>query len=623
MAWVANRVSNLERYLPTLPTLPTLPMAAEAESKVKASELSPRHPTETKSPSTALEDRAVTSLSTDCRHMFGDEIIVQKGSQSQYFNEVFLSRVIEEQRDIQSALATPRSEWQTLVEGSIYNPMGILSGKSNTQVSSRFFPSSQTGLRLWNLYLERIDSCTGLKVLHVPTDEVKVCATIDNPAGAQSENLALCFAIFYATIAAVEPAEAQAVLGDVITSQSRFKIGFEQALADAEILDNPTLTLLSALSIFLSALRIHNRGKGIWILNGLAIRIAQAMGLHRNGERLGLSPFESELRRRLWWHFLDRDSRAGEDYGLQKLCNLRSDADLPLNVDDSDLYLEMKALPPPRSGLTAMTLPLVSYHIARAVHRLAGIVATSSLLSPPQESVRAQIMTETKDHIKEWLQEYNPVIPRHRLALLVSRLAVRKANLVSRQQWLTLRLPKPCEALATEENLVEALELLEMVLQLWKDEMLRPYSWSWRANPEYHVTMYLLWHLCVRPDGPNVDRAWSAISLLFEMDGQFGDSWGSKGAMLHALKGKAEMIRAERRTRIGIVDETSKQEARHTAATVQQQGEAAAPWAAVQKPGRYEGNDWPREPEEVLNWESFIESLGLEGQNLDTLWQYQ
>ncbi|SPO04185.1 uncharacterized protein DNG_06868 [Cephalotrichum gorgonifer] len=498
MAWVASRLSDLERFLPTA-----------AEGPESSQPFSPSSAT----PPARAERSAVASTLADSEQFFGEEVLVQDGSRTQYFNEILLSR----QQDIQPALTTTlaRNNQLELRESSVHNPMGILSATSSTHTSSSFFPSAQTALRLWSIYLERVESCTTLKVLHVPTDEVRVCATIDDLANAQPENLALCFAIFYAAIGTLQPGETQTLLdGDLVACQSRYKAGFEQALAEAEILDNPTLTLLCALTIYLSALRIYNRGKGIWILNGLAIRIAQSMGLHRDGDRLRLPVFQAELRRRVWWHLLARDSRAAEDYGLQKLCNMRSDADLPLNLDDRDLYADIAELPPPRPGLTDITFTLIGYHIALAVQRLAGIVAASTPPSPPQESVRREIIDETRTRVEEWLQHCNPVIPRHRLALLSSRLALRKADLISRQQWLALNHPDSHGAFATEEDLVETLEVLELVLQMWNDEMLKPYSWMWRANPEYHIIMYLLWHLCVRPEGRNVNRAWNMVGRL-------------------------------------------------------------------------------------------------------------
>jgi hypothetical protein len=47
-------------------------------------------------------------------------------------------------------------------------------------------------------------------------------------------------------------------------------------------------------------------------MTGVAVRLGQTMGLHRDGITLGLSPFETEMRRRLWWHLVHLDFRAAD-----------------------------------------------------------------------------------------------------------------------------------------------------------------------------------------------------------------------------------------------------------------------------------------------------------------------
>jgi hypothetical protein len=96
---------------------------------------------------------------------------------------------------------------------------------------------------------------------------------------------------------------------------------------------------------------------------------------------------------------------------------------------------------------------------------------------------------------------------------------------------------------ATDEDLAEALDVLELALQIGSDEMLKPYSWLWRMNPDYHVVMYLLWHLCVQPDGPNVARAWKAVDRWFSENQDIGEGLGNKGAVVTALRRKAELMR--------------------------------------------------------------------------------
>ena len=297
-----------------------------------------------------------------------------------------------------------------------------------------------------------------------------------------------------------------------------------------------------------AALRVHDRGKGIWILNGLAIRMAQSLGIHRDGERLGLPPFQSEMRRRLWWHLLNRDSRAGEDYGLENVSwqSLSSNVSLPLNIDDTDIYPDMKDLPDPKNGWTAMTFSLINIELGKSMQNLVSIAANSSPSAPPDEDARAGVIKDLSARIQDYLRYCNPVIPLHRMTLLCSRFLVRKLNFITRLQWSFLQHTGKRTEFATEENLVEALEILEP--RLFSDDgLLKQFTWARKAYPQYHVTMYVLWHLCVKPDGPNVDRAWKAVDIHFnqELLDPSTVGFGSKSTVLDALKTKAASIRAK------------------------------------------------------------------------------
>ena len=217
-----------------------------------------------------------------------------------------------------------------------------------------------------------------------------------------------------------------------------------------------------------------------------------------------------------------------------------SDVNLPLNVDDADLFPGMKELPAAKAGWTPMTFSLVNIELVKSMQRLAVLALSSSPSSPPREAVRAQIINETRAQIDQRLERCNSVIPQHRLTLFCSAFLLRKLDFITRQQWLSLQHPGPREDFATEEDLVEALEILEPRL-VSEDDLLKQYAWARKAYPQYHVAMYVLWHLCVKPEGPSVDRAWRAMESLFshEQWDEFTTGYGSKSAVLAALRAKA------------------------------------------------------------------------------------
>ena len=79
---------------------------------------------------------------------------------------------------------------------------------------------------------------------------------------------------------------------------------------------------------------------------GVAVRIAQRMGIHSESALSKCTAFEAEMRRRLWWSPILFDTRIGQ------IANSRTvtldptwDCKIPLNVNDSDLRPEMKGPP--------------------------------------------------------------------------------------------------------------------------------------------------------------------------------------------------------------------------------------------------------------------------------------
>lgn len=75
------------------------------------------------------------------------------------------------------------------------------------------------------------------------------------------------------------------------------------------------------------------------------------MGLHRDGTIFGLKP---ELRRRLWWQICILDHRSSEYHGYE-----------PLNINDSDLLLDMVEAPAERDEVSDMTLSLIRWEAMR------------------------------------------------------------------------------------------------------------------------------------------------------------------------------------------------------------------------------------------------------------------
>ncbi|KAF5249665.1 hypothetical protein FANTH_4973 [Fusarium anthophilum] len=467
------------------------------------------------------------------------EVLLRTSSSSQYINELLLSHVIQQEDDVRSAISTAEVSPQEATTTSPFNPMGILSSRSYDRSIKSYLPPQPAAIYLWRVYVDRVDPCS--KVLHIPTDQITIYTVIDDPDRASPEAMAICYAVLFAAVVVLEPTEITIPLQDDKHAYlTRFKLGLEQAFAHSEFLEAPTIGLLQAFSIYLTTLRVHNSGRGIWLLHALAIRAAEAIGLHRDGTILHLTPFESEIRRRLWWHLIARDVSVAEDHGFASTstsAQLLTDVSLPRNLEDVDLRPDMVELPTPRSGWTRMTLSVARFAVSQACGRLMGARCDTR---EQQAALRAQTFGEVKETLNHSLRSCSHVVPEQRIAVKLARFMFRKADLVYRQR------ESMCESddLAAEDSLLEAVEILEEVEDIWKDDLLQPFSWLIRSYPQSHMMLYILWHICVRPMGPHTERALQAVDKHLrgsrEADAYAANT--SKWKVLTALKAKAVFI---------------------------------------------------------------------------------
>ncbi|EMT63097.1 hypothetical protein FOC4_g10013301 [Fusarium odoratissimum] len=466
---VASRISQMEKTIEAFKA----GQAVSPQPTVSASSVTPANSVPTPASTTAdVESRERVGGSQNVVSREG--LLFNKGKSSHYVNEVLFSRVIEQEDDVRMALTTPRDEPPHDANSPIchLNPMGWLSAGISSVSTAVYHPQRRVAVRLWKVFVDSVDPYA--KVLHLPTAETVIYTVTSDPSKASNENLALCFAIYYASVTAMGPNEVLDTTGeDNKNALLRYRMCLEQSLAQADFLDNPTITLLQAIAIYGS------------------------IGLHRDGSKLGLSPFESEMRRRLWWYFQERDGRGAEDYGLQNPPSFNPvyGVELPRNLHDSDLFPGMKELPPSRPDWTRMTLPLCCNQSSQAWAQLFQMSGSADGI--PDEDVRRRLIKDAVEKVEGILQRCNPVIPEQRMTIRTARLILCKVDVVTRRQWQILRSPDDRQPpMATEAEVTEAVELLELSNSMWQDDDLIAFQWLARAFPQYHIMLFILRHLC-------------------------------------------------------------------------------------------------------------------------------
>ncbi|KAI1268140.1 fungal-specific transcription factor domain-containing protein [Xylariaceae sp. FL1019] len=255
--------------------------------------------------------------------------------------------------------------------------MGLL-GNDEVPVfypTAHLWPPSGHVFRLWHIYLERVNPLS--KVIHVPSLQpflVEACVGMENiPQNIQG----LLFAIFLMAIIAMREEETQEYLGMPRDQAfARFSSGTIRTLRNQDFFCKNDLVILQTLSVYTMSLydRPRSQRPAAWILSGVALRIGQRMGLHQDGERLGLSPFETEMQRRLWWQLVLQDAHFALGAGLGHSMLPRDSHTLgPRNLNDVDIYPAATEPFPDRDGPTEMVLCTIMYRTARFMTRTPGL----------------------------------------------------------------------------------------------------------------------------------------------------------------------------------------------------------------------------------------------------------
>ncbi|KAJ6079681.1 hypothetical protein N7467_009434 [Penicillium canescens] len=156
--------------------------------------------------------------------------------------------------------------------------------------------------------------------------------------------------------------------GDKPTAFARYRKAMEQALIDVSFMKSSDFMVLQAYFLYLITMRLWIDPRSLFCLIGIAVRMATRIGLHRDGAQFGLSPFETEQRRRLWWQIVVLDKRIAEITGspISALSSMGADCRYPLNVNDTDLHPQSKEPPLPSPGMTEMTFSLTRIEITVA-----------------------------------------------------------------------------------------------------------------------------------------------------------------------------------------------------------------------------------------------------------------
>jgi hypothetical protein len=265
----------------------------------------------------------------------------------------------------------------------------------------------------------------------------------------------------------------------------------------------------------------------VWIWTGIAQRIGQRIGLHRDGTKLCLPPFDVEMRRRLWWQIMMLEGYT------QKLAGtgsngiiLMGDVNMPSNVNDSDLSPGMKHAPQEYQGPTEMMFFLIRCHVADFLKRSANTNTTFDGLWNKMTTLGVDMGTKDRliDELEstiqhQFLQYCDTSIPWHAMCSQLGKGIIYMMRFMAHSTGYY----NTDIAQSTKDMLFD-LALYVVTSQNLAYTMKEMQGFIWHINLQFQwkAFVFIVSELRRRTQGTEVAQAWDQVGKTFENHPSFG-----------------------------------------------------------------------------------------------------
>lgn len=223
---------------------------------------------------------------------------------------------------------------------------------------------------------------------------------------------------------------------------------------------------------------------------GLISRSAEQLGMHRDGAVLGLSPIETEERRRLWWQLQHLDLILSLKNNVTPLSyGAGSDVKLPLNIEDSDLDPSSTIAPKERIGLTSFSYTLFTYwkmdrqRNFRMTQSNQATAGDTSLLGCLADSVIDDLEAGLNEH---FLQYCDPINPMHTILQISARAIV---NVLRLRKLHDARMrSQSSDDTCHVEHFNACMQGMQYIVVSYSNLQLKPFLWLTESS--------FLWYAC-------------------------------------------------------------------------------------------------------------------------------
>jgi hypothetical protein len=392
---------------------------------------------------------------------------------------------------------------------------------------SRFHPSGDHVLELWEVFVENVNAL--IKIVHEPSVGQAIKNSCNDPKNIPQNLEALMFSIYsIATMSLTESTCQERFNEQRQVLLARYRLATKTALSRAKFLNVGDIVTLQALLLHLISMRNVYGPHTTWTLMGIANRLAEGMGLHRDGTHQGLPPFETEMRRRLWWQIKLFDAKMAELAGHARFRNIIQDPQLtqmPTNVNDDQLYPGMPSFPVESSEVTSMCFSSLLCEFTRFWTEHAANMRTrhgkdatlwDNYDSKGEIFEKDQVIGQLQQILQnKYINGCDITQPAQLLTLIVAQNADTTMKFFSHhpRRWAS-----DGEVPDTERQFVWelAVKLLEVEINVSSNRQLDRFAWHTSTFFPWAQAIHVLDCLRANPFLPDAAKAWRLIGDVFE-----------------------------------------------------------------------------------------------------------
>ena len=256
----------------------------------------------------------------------------------------------------------------------------------------------------------------------------------------------------------------------------------------------------------------------LWMLSGLASRIAQRLGLHREAHNEGLLPCAIEMRRRIWWFIVVLDSRMSQLSGSgSSIHSLSFDTLMPTNLDD-DTFFSLE-LPP---KISSAVFCLVRYEVYSYMQVVKDVSAFDGNWHPMSTSLMTSsaklstINTLEKILDEKYIQYCDLSIPLHLAAKLTACSIIAKLRIVAlhpiqHKNGILGMTNEECDIVFTD-----CLTIMEWDHAAHTNPMLTKFLWHIETHFQIDAFILMVSEMRRRLQCPLTDHAWTLVKSVYD-----------------------------------------------------------------------------------------------------------